>query len=218
MKLINTIEISPFNYSKNEYAYPNTTSAAAPSQWNSFWLKCLADSNLGGLKPIYEGSYLVDIETINFDELSEIIKKELAEIDSDDIADQIVQLCGGVAIELDNKIIITPSCCGDLGNLSGWEDIFSSALGVWQQIWIGHPWIFYKRVNGSVEISDYTDLNLEDFKDIKAIYTLPENALAEEVKKMRLVQNNFTEKVRSVLTQMNVANTDDISKLTSGGA
>jgi FtsZ-binding cell division protein ZapB len=84
---------------------------------------------------------------------------------------------------------------------------------VWQQIWIGHPWIFYRRVNGSVEISDYSNLNLEDFKDIKAVHTLPENELAEEVKKIRRVQNNFTEKVRAVLTKMNVANADDISKV-----
>jgi hypothetical protein len=216
MKLINTLEINPYDYSKNEYQLPSSTSASAPSEWNNFWLKCISDSNLGGLKSIYPDSYLVDIETINSEQLSEILKKELNKIDLDEFEYQIEQLCGGVAIEVDDNIIITPSCCGDLGNLSGWEDIFSSEVGTWQKLWIGHPWIFYKRIGGMVEISEYSDSNLEDFKDIKAIYTLLENELFEEVKRIRRLQNDFTDKIRAILSNMKVANARDISNLMTG--
>lgn len=64
-----------------------------------------------------------------------------------------------------------------------------------------------------VEFSDYTDLNLEDFKDIAAVYTLPEKELAEEVKKIRKAQDDFTDKIRSILIEMKVANATGISKL-----
>ena len=131
MKLINTIEVAPYDYAKNEYKLPNKTSALAPSEWKEFWLKCLTDSNLGGLKSIHEGSYLVDIETLKIEEITEILKKELQNIEFNDFADQVEHLCGGVAIELGGEIIIEPSCCGDLGNLSGWENICDSEIGVW---------------------------------------------------------------------------------------
>ncbi|RZK28084.1 MAG: hypothetical protein EOO61_22550, partial [Hymenobacter sp.] len=141
---------------------------ATPTERNKFWLKCISDSNLGRLQSIHKGSYFVDTEILNLEELSEILKKELKDVEIEYFADQVGQLCGGVAIELNGEVIIEPSCCGDLGNLSGWENILNSELGVWHHLWIGHPSIFYRRVNDRVEISEYTDLNLEDFKDIKA--------------------------------------------------
>lgn len=212
MKLINTIEVAAYDYAKEEYEYP-TTSELAPPERNKFWLKCISDSNLGGLKSLYDGSYFVDIDTLKIEELSEILKKELKDIDIEDFAEQVGQLCGGVAVELNGEIVIEPSCCGDLGNLSGWENIFNSETGVWQQLWIGHPWIFYRRINNNVEFSEYTDLNLEDFKDIKAVHTVPETELAEEVKRIRKVQYDFADKIYQALTAMKVENAKDISQL-----
>jgi hypothetical protein len=202
MRLINTLEISPYNYSKHKYPYPNASSAAEPYAWNEYWLKCISDGGLGSLRSIRDGSFLVDINSISEEELFLIVKKELENIDPDEFGEQIEHLCGGVVIEAENQIIIEPSCCGDLDNLSGWENIFSAEPSVWQQLWIGHPWIFYRRFNDMVELSEYTDLNLEDFRDIRAIHTLSENELAEEVRKARQIQDNFTEKVRSILTRI----------------
>lgn len=213
MKLINTIEVVPYDYAKSEYESPNTTLASAPSEWNDYWLKCFNDSNLGGLKPIHEGSFFVDIAALQSEETSEILKKELKNIDFEEFAEQVEHLCGGIAIELNGEIIIEPSCCGDLDNLSGWENIFSAEPGVWQQLWIGHPWIFYRRINDTIELSECTDLNIEDFKDITAVHTLPENELAEEIRRMRQVQDNFTEKVRSILIQMVHTDANDAQSL-----
>jgi hypothetical protein len=216
MRLINTIEIIPYDFSKNEYTYPGTTSAADPTAWNEFWLKSISDSGLADLEAIRAGSYLVDLTTISFENLSTIVKKKLAEIDLDDFESQASKIEGGVAVKFEGKIIIEPSCCGDLGNLSEWEKIFDSLHDGWQQIWIGHPWIFYKRGDGLVEFSDYTDLNLEDFKDIKAVYTLPEQELAQELKRIRKEQDDFTDKIGLVLTEKKVSHAQDISKLMTG--
>ncbi len=71
-------------------------------------------------------------------------------------------------------------------------------------LWIGHPWLFYKRVNGNVEFSEYTDLNLEDFDNIKAVHTLPEIELAEEVKRIRKVQDDFADKISQALATMKI--------------
>lgn len=213
MKLTNTIEVAPYDYAKSEYDFPNTTSAIAPSEWNEFWLKCISDSNLGRLKSIREGSYLVDIATLQFEEISEILKKELKNIDLKDSVNQVGHLCGGVVIELNGEIILEPTCCGDLSNLSGWEDIFHSELGEWHMLWVGHPWIFYRRVNGSIEFSEYTDLNLEDFNDIKAVHTLPEADLAEEIRRIRKVQDDFADKISQALTTMKIEKAKNLSRL-----
>ena len=105
MKLINTIEISPYDYSKNEYTYPDTISAAAPRAWNNFWLKCLSDSNLENLEPIRLGSYLVDLQTISSENLTVILKKKLAEIDINDVENQVGKLVGGIVVSLENEIV-----------------------------------------------------------------------------------------------------------------
>ena len=132
MELINAIEISPDDYSINEYAWPEATSAAEPLAWNTYWLKCISDSGLGNLKPVRNGSYLVAIDTIAIEELSIILNKALSDIDLEDYEEQVGKLCGGVVIKINNNPIIEPSCCGDLGNLSEWENIFSSEPNGWR--------------------------------------------------------------------------------------
>ncbi|MGQ2841346.1 hypothetical protein ACT539_13380, partial [Leptospira interrogans] len=77
-------------------------------EWNEFWL---SDRNLGNLKSIYQGSYLVDIRTIDDLELETILKTELEEVKFDECEDQVGSLDGGIVIKSENSIIITPMCC-----------------------------------------------------------------------------------------------------------
>jgi hypothetical protein len=168
MELINTIEISPYTYASQEYVYPDGSSKEFPEEWNQFWIKCISGKNLGGLKAIEKGSYLVDIEIIKEHELEEILKQELSEIEIDDVEEQLSRLSGGIVVKEGNEILLKPTCCGDIGNIQEWENIFEAEASQWHQLWIGHPWIFYKRENGLICFSDYTDSNLKDLTDIKA--------------------------------------------------
>ncbi len=137
MQLINTIEISPYDYSEKEYQSPNGSWAEMPEEWNNFWLKCISDSNIGNLKSIYKGSYLVDIETIGDLELETIIKAELRDIDINDFAEQVIVMTGGIVLLVGNKTVLIPTCCGDIGNLANWEEIFNADTNCWKQLWIG---------------------------------------------------------------------------------
>ena len=51
MKLLNTIEIEPWDYTEKEYESPNITKAENPKEWSEFWYKCISDSNLQNKKP-----------------------------------------------------------------------------------------------------------------------------------------------------------------------
>ena len=216
MELINTIEINPYDYSNKEYEYPNVSLSEFSNEWNEFWLKCISDKNLGNLKAIKKGSYLVDIEIINENELEEILKKELKDVELEDFEEQVGRLCGGIVVSENNMPLIEPTCCGDIGNIKEWESIFEKESKNWTQLWIGHPWIFYKKDNKIIEFSNYTDSNLEDFKDIITVIELSEIEVKTELKKIRKQQNNFECRIRKTLDKMGILNSERISKLMTG--
>ena len=49
MKLVNTIELFPSDYSEREYEYPKGNTSELPDEWNEFWLKCISDKILENL-------------------------------------------------------------------------------------------------------------------------------------------------------------------------
>lgn len=218
LKLINTIELSPYNYSEKEYEFPNGSSSELPDEWNEFWLRCILDKNIENLKAIKKSSYLVDIETINDRELEEIIKNELKEVELDDFEEQVSRIKGGISIIENEILIIEPTCCGDIGNLNEWENIFENKSNTWHQLWVGHPWLFYKKEKGCVGFSDYTELNFEDFKDIKIKLQFSEEELKKEILKIRTGQNNFENRIRNILNKMGINNCERIAKLMTGNA
>lgn len=216
MELINTIEISPYDYANNEYASPNGRLSELPDEWNAFWLKCISDKNLGNLKAIKKGAYLADMDSIGEHELEEILKKELQEVELEEFEDQVSILSGGIAIKENNSVLIEPTCCGDIGNIVGWESIVETESKGWTQLWIGHPWIFYKKDNGFIEFSDYTNANLEDFEATKIVLTIAEVELKSALKKMRKQQNDFEANIRKTLDKMGILHAEGIAKLMTG--
>jgi hypothetical protein len=216
MKLINTIEVSPYDYSEKEYESPKGSTSELPDEWNEFWIKCISDKNLENLCAIRKGSYLVDIETINDIELEEILKNELKEVELDDFEEQVSRICGGIVIIENEILFIEPTCCGDIGNLNEWESIFEDKSNAWFQLWIGHPWLYYKKEKGNVGFSDYTELNLQDFKDIKINFQFSEKKLKKEIEIIRIGQNKFENRICNILNKIGINNSKRIAKLMTG--
>ena len=216
LELINTIEISPFNYTNSDYDFPNGSSEDLPEEWNKFWKTCLSDSNLGNLEAIKKGSYLVDITKIKNSELEEILKKELEDVDLTDFKEQISCICGGIAIKIENNFVIEPTCCGDLESIKEWGNIFIKETENWNQLWIGHPWIFYKNTNGIIEFSGYSEKNIEDLEDVKPILKISSNELENKliiIKEQLIV---FENRIQIILEKMGIKNSKQIAKLMTG--
>lgn len=216
MQLINTIEISPYDFSNEEYEYPNGSSIEFPDEWNQFWKKCISDKNLGSLESIRKGSYLVDIRTINDDELAEILKIELKDVELLDYEEQVRGIYGGIVLEENSTIYIEPSCCGDIGNIKEWKSISDSKLNKWNKLWIGHPWVYYRKVNGFIEFSNYTESNPESLKDFEISIRVSELELQTELKKVSEHQKEFEFSIRKTLEKMGIANAEQLSKLMTG--
>ena len=216
MKLLNTIEIEPWDYTENEYESPNVSRDENPQKWSEFWYKCISDSNLQNLKPIELGSNLVDINNIGEPELKTILKKELKDVDLSDYQEYVGQINGGIVVMDNEKVIIEPTCCGDLSDIQNWEEIGKTELNKWTQLWIGHPWLFYKRIDNNISFSDYTDFNLEDFKNISENQKISEKTFISEIQLMRKSLNEFEKRISKALTEMEINNADGIAKLMVG--
>lgn len=218
MQLLNTIEISPYDFSREEYDFPNGSSLELPEEWNQFWKKCISDKNLGHLESIRKGSYLVDIGTISDDDLVEIVKSELKDVELSDFEEQVGKINGGIVLMDNGEIYIEPMCCGDIGNIKEWENIFPNATHQWNQLWIGHPWIFYRKDNQIIEFSNYTESDPGDFKENEILVSVSQSELQTELKKIVEQQNDFEFRIRKTLDRMGIANAEQISKLMTGRA
>lgn len=212
-ELINTIEISPYNYANSEYEYPNGSSEELPDEWDKFWKKCLSDKNLGNLKSIRKGSFLVDINSIKNSELEEILKSELRDVELDNFEEQIGSICGGIVLKTENDFLIEPTCCGEIGNLYDWEEIFEKPSTKWTQLWIGHPWIFYRVEDDKIQFSDYYEVKIEEIENIKTIVKVSIKDLKNKLKVIKKDQIKFEKRIQTVLSEMGVKNSNSIAKL-----
>lgn len=200
IKLFNVIEIDPFRYSKEEYEIPELSSSPISKENNERWRKAISTLDLN-LKPIQEGSYFVDIETIDDENLKIILKIifENVEIEGTDF---LSSFNGGLILMKNDDVLIEPTCCSDLENLKNWQYIFENDSAEWSELWIGHPWIFYKKKNGKIQFSDYTEDMLSELENIQSVFEVDEVDLQIEINKMKERQIHFNNRVIKLLTEI----------------
>lgn len=73
-----------------------------------------------------------------------------------DYDEELMPLDGGLLIRYDHKII-EHQCCSELNDYQEWQKIVTEKSQTWKQIWIGHPWIFYRYKENHIELSEYYD-------------------------------------------------------------
>ncbi|WP_300685714.1 hypothetical protein [Chryseobacterium sp.] len=215
--LINTIEVSPLIYAKEEYELPSIADYPNPEKWYMKWEELASKLNFN-FKPVKQGSYLVDIETIDDENLQMILEFKLDKIDFDDPeeVDFVMAFDGGVVLKEDDQIPIQPNCCGDMSDIQNWQDIFENHTSAWTMLWIGHPWVLYKRENGKISFSEYTESGMDDLGDIKIVAEVDECELKTELEKVIQHQINFKNRILSILKMMNYKFPEKVSKQLAG--
>jgi hypothetical protein len=111
---------------------------------------------------------------------------------------------GGVYLKYNDHIIVS-QCCGDISNVENWRAIFEENNTYFKDLWIGHPWIFYKFDETKVYFTDYIEQHNSD--ELKIWFELDKNAFHELLKekidlfdqqKIRILdvieRNNFRDK------------------------
>lgn len=193
LKAINTIEFEPYRFAKSDLLPDLSTNEAN----YLYWKQSLAESNID-IEPITKNSWLVDVENISDSVLSVLLEKYTENFDSDDeLEDYLQRIPGGVVIFEEDNPIITPNCCSDLGNLNNWESIFISENNNWEMLWIGHPYVYYRRQNGMIEFSEKTEGNVD--KSIITKHIISEKWLETAIKQIRHNQDLLSSRIENIL-------------------
>ena len=215
IRLINTIEISPLKYLRKEYDLPEISDYPDPEEWYRKWEEAASRLSID-FHAVQTDSYLVDIEKIDDENLEIILKKTLADIESDDFEDHILAFDGGVVLKEDHEVLIHPNCCGTIADIKQWQNIFEHSSPEWTGIWIGHPWILFKKENGEVLFSDYTDLNIEEITMVKTRFKVDEAELKAEFQKIIQQQIHFKNRIAGILKRMNIKDAEAFAELMTG--
>ncbi|WP_336732143.1 hypothetical protein [Chryseobacterium sp. VD8] len=202
IKLFNVIEINPFKYSQEDYEIPELSDSSSSEERNDRWQKAISTLDLN-LKLIEEDSYFVDIETIDDENLKIILKIVFDDRDIDIEEENYLMLFdGGILLKKDNELLLEPQCCADLEDIKNWEYIFENSSSDWSQLWIGHPWIFYKKENGKIQFSDYTEDLLNKWENRQSVFEVDELDLQIEISKIKERQIHFNNRVIKLLTEI----------------
>ncbi|SDJ78640.1 hypothetical protein [Chryseobacterium jejuense] len=217
IELINTIEINPLKYSKEDFELPEITDYPDPEEYFLKFTETASRLTLN-FNEIQKGSNLVNIENIDDESLETIVVAKLTEVEFDDPDERgfVLSFDGGIVLKKDDEVLILPSCCGDLENIENWEKVIDNRSFGWAEIWIGHPWVFYKRENGMISFSDYTEANINDVKDVKTKFDIEESEFKDELDKVIYHQIHFKNRISDILKKMNIDNAERISAFMSG--
>jgi len=202
IKLFNVIEINPFKYSQEDYEIPELSDSSSSEERDDRWRKAISTLDLN-LKLIEEDSYFIDIETIDDENLKIILKIIFDDKDIDIEEENYLMLFdGGILLKKDNELLLEPQCCADLEDIKNWEYIFENSSSDWSQLWIGHPWIFYKKENGKIQFSDYTEDLLNEWENRQSVFEVDELDLQIEINKIKERQIHFNDRVIKLLTEI----------------
>jgi len=202
IKLFNVIEINPFKYSQEDYEIPELSDSSSSEERDDRWQKAISTLDLN-LKLIEEDSYFVDIETIDDENLKIILKIVFDDRDIDIEEENYLMLFdGGILLKKDNELLLEPQCCADLEDIKNWEYIFENSSSDWSQLWIGHPWIFYKKENGKIQFSNYTEDLLNEWENRQSVFEVDELDLQIEINKIKERQIHFNNRVIKLLAEI----------------
>ncbi len=95
--------------------------------------------------------------------------------------EKIPALIGGIVIEFDDNTAIAPQCCGEIYNYQHWKEVLDKQPQEWTEIWIGHPWIYARVQNNTLELSEIMEATLSPQQDRAIKYTFDLNTFIQKL-------------------------------------
>ncbi|AZA92418.1 Uncharacterised protein [Chryseobacterium nakagawai] len=217
IELINTIEINPLKYSKEDFELLQIADYPDSEELFLKW-KETASRLTFNFNEIQKGSNLVDIKTIDDESLHIIVAAKLSEVEFDDPDENgfVLSFDGGIVLKKEDEVLIQPSCCGDIENVENWQKVADHQSAGWAEMWIGYPWVLYKRENGIISFSDYTETNFTTIENVRIRFEVEESEFTNELEKVIQHQIRFKNRILDILKKMNINNAEKISKHMSG--
>src|SRR5262245_2344939 len=151
IQMIPILQLAPCDFGADERPMPSRPYDEMPEEWYRYWLGCLADSGVTGVRPVYRGSW--NVPTTEFADpallgrVLEVIFRKRRETELGMEAPSVWwPLYGGLALCCRYPdAVIEPGCCADLSDAAGWHKVVGYREVAWFPLPIGHPtqWVRY---------------------------------------------------------------------------
>jgi hypothetical protein len=143
--LLPVVELARSRFATQNRPFPSGKEKEGWDEWYCYWRDALADSGILGLRPIRSGSW--HVPTKEFTDpatlrtvLATILREDEVDLGCD--PDSIAVFDGGLALrDGEGEVLVEPTCCSDLTNISDWRAAAGHRNSDWRMVWIGHPWL-----------------------------------------------------------------------------
>lgn len=161
IELVPVLELDPWSFSTPDRPRPSGSIPETPEEWSRFWLDCLADAGIHGLAQLHPGSWHVPVRDLdNGETLLKMLRTAVGDGQSIGAPIEPVGvpiLDGGLALFNEGRLLVAPTCCSDLGNISEWRSAAGYRESEWRTLWIGHPWLSVRYEGRLLVISEPHD-------------------------------------------------------------
>jgi hypothetical protein len=189
VRFVAVVEVEPYMYS--ERRMPEEIGTGSDS--DAYFRACMADVGIHDVMPFEPGTNFVSLAVIAESAFLERLVVDRVEDGA------FTPLCGGLSLMVDDKAVIFPECCGDLGALENWERAMRTQGP--SKIWRGHPHLACEVAEGTAVITEESEARVpEKLAEVTASVEQLVSALAA----VRLDVEQFSvelEKVTRKLTQ-----------------
>ncbi|VAW76008.1 hypothetical protein MNBD_GAMMA12-2675 [hydrothermal vent metagenome] len=140
-------------------------------QWNKFWDGYLATREV---QAVWPGSWHIATPQLEKREvLEQMLKITLESLglvcfpdtngeETTDFKDRLTALSGGFILRTSEKVLFTPGCCCDLGDLTYWQDISLTTSNEWQFSAMGHATTEVRQSGDKLEIRENPEYQCRD--------------------------------------------------------
>ena len=139
-RLVPVLELESWAFSVEGRPRPHESGIETPEEWGRYWLDRLADSGIAGLVPLRPSSWHVPAhELSDHDTLAKLVRilnPEVADISTPERVEEAGALTGGLALVSRGEVLVEPTCCSDLGNLSEWRAVAGYRGPEWRMLCI----------------------------------------------------------------------------------
>jgi hypothetical protein len=192
------IELEPGRFAQRERLFPAQAGEEAPDEWDRYWLASLADSGVVGVQPLRPGSWRVRTreltDSIILERIARVLLSAWEQIDDLVAPDSDPVLSGGFALMAGGRLMLEPTCCGDLRGLDDWQEASEYRGSDWNMVWIGHPWVSTRFDGDKLLISA-----LHESEPPVARYSLDPNCLANAVIVARGEAERFSRRLETAV-------------------
>ena len=215
VELVPAVELEPFAFATPDRTHPSGTGPDSPDEWSRYWFDSLADSGVVGLTPLRPGSWHVPVAAFTDSAvLGRYLDAMVRRWDGpESLTDPDARpvLNGGLAFCSVGDVLVEPTCCGDLANLSEWRDAVAYRQSEWKMVWVGHPWVSVRFDADRLVFSGPHESDAPN-----ARWTISPEELGRAVAAAEAELEVFARRLRSALADMGVADVNSVARKLAG--